>query len=290
MAAKAGDFLKHDPIKLRFTTTQSNGTPKNILKRSLNQSVSDIMSPHYTTQQSTVILYERLNVSIVELETKRSLQVIWMGVHNKEEGTFNFLLPKTSVVHELAQQLSKLVTLTPEGSGQIRVFEVTKDGKHQREFSTTDMIGNIHDLAELYAEEIPSDELDTADEYKKIISVFHFLRDPSRPHGVPFRFVLKPAEKFADTKKRLQARLGVSDKDITRFRFALIQVQQFKQPSYIEDGASSFHSLAIACLLTRTSEDTIYDHKFQPEDVLGLDHVDKSGKPRPGEKAIVIKG
>lgn len=40
------------------------------------------------------------------------------------------------------------------------------------------------------------------------------------------------------------------------------------------------------------TEDTIYDHKFAPEDVLGLDHVDKTGRTRTGagEKAIVIRG
>jgi len=43
-------------------------------------------------------------------------------------------------------------------------------------------------------------------------------------------------EKFAETKKRLQARIGVSDKDITKYRFALIQISTFKQPTYIEDG------------------------------------------------------
>ena len=81
-------------------------------------------------------------------------------------------------------------------------------------------------------------------------------------------------EKFSETKKRLQARMAVSDKDFAKYRFALIQVATFKQPSYIED------------------EDTIYDHKWQPDDALGLDHVDKSGKTRngAGEKAIVIRG
>jgi len=43
-------------------------------------------------------------------------------------------------------------------------------------------------------------------------------------------------EKFIETKKRLQARLGVSDKEIAKYRFAIIQVSTFKQPSYIEDG------------------------------------------------------
>ncbi|KAI0763671.1 cysteine proteinase [Irpex lacteus] len=275
MSIKVGEYLKHDPIKLRFTTTHAaNGSPKTILKRSLNQSIAEITSPGYTNQQTTVILYEKLDVSIVELETKRSLKVIWTGSHNKEESTHSFLLPKTSTVHELADHLAKQVKL-PENQARtkIRVFEVSKDGKTQKEFTGSEMIGNIPDPVELYAEEIPREELE-ADDADKVISVFHFSKEVSRTHGVPFRFVVKPGEKFADTKKRLQARMAVPDKDFAKYRFALIQVATFKQPSYIED------------------EDTIYDHKFAPEDVLGLDHVDKSGKTRTGagEKAIVIRG
>jgi len=274
MATKAADYLRHDPIKLRFTTTHtSNGSAKSVIKRSLNQSISEIMQPNYINPTTTVILYEKLDVSIVELETKRSLKVTWTGVHNKEEGQHSFLLPKTSNVHDLAEHLSHRVKLSPEGSQKIRIFEVSKDGKTQKEFTGNEMIGNIPDPVELFGEEIPLEELET-DESDKLISVFHFSKEVTRTHGVPFRFVLKPNEKFAETKKRLQARLGLSDKDLAKYRFALIQVATFKQPSYIED------------------DDTIYDHKFAPEDVLGLDHLDKSGKNRlgAGEKAIVIRG
>ncbi|KAF7793175.1 hypothetical protein EIP86_004284 [Pleurotus ostreatoroseus] len=274
MSAKVGEYLKHDPIKLRFTTTHAaNGSPKTVLKRSLNQSIQEIIAPGYANAQTTVILYEKLDVSIVELETKRSLKVVWTGSHNKEESTHSFLLPKTSTVHDLADNLAKQIKLEPGGTGKIRVFEVSKDGKTQKEFTGNEMIGNMPDPVELYAEEIPREELE-AEDSDKVISVFHFSREVSRTHGVPFRFVVKPGEKFADTKKRLQARMAVSDKDFAKYRFALIQVATFKQPSYIED------------------EDTIYDHKFAPEDVLGLDHVDKSGRTRTGagEKAIVIRG
>ncbi|KAI4527549.1 cysteine proteinase [Schizophyllum commune Loenen D] len=274
MSQKVGEHLRHDPIKLRFTTTHpSNGSPKAILKRSLNQSISEIMQPSYVSSTTTVILYEKLDVSIVELETKRSLKIIWTGIHNKEEASFPFLLPKTSAVHELAEHLAKQVTLTPTGTGKIRIFEISKDYKTQREFTGSEMIGNIPDPVELYAEEIPRDELE-ASEDDKVIGVFHFSKDLSRTHGVPFRFVVKRGEKFADTKKRLQARIGVPDKEFAKYRFALIQASTFKQPSYIED------------------DDTIYDHQFAPEDVLGLDHVDKTGRARAGmaEKAIVIKG
>lgn len=153
MSAKVGEQLKHDPIKLRFTTTHAtNGSPKSVLKRSLNQSIAEIISPTYNNALSTVILYEKLDVSIVELETKRSLKVVWTGSYNKEESTHTFLLPKTSSVHDLADNLAKQVKLAPNGTGKIRVFEVSKDGKTQKEFTGSEMIGNIPDPVDLYAE------------------------------------------------------------------------------------------------------------------------------------------
>jgi ubiquitin carboxyl-terminal hydrolase 7 len=152
MSTKVGDYLKHDPIKLRFTTTQTNGQPKHVIKRSLNQSISEIMTPTYVTPSSTVILYELLDVSIVELETKRSLKIVWTGIHNKEEATHSFLLPKTSPVSDVSDHLRKHVTLSPTGTGRIRVFEVSKDGKTQKEYTHSEMIGNIPDPADLYAE------------------------------------------------------------------------------------------------------------------------------------------
>ena len=103
-------------------------------------------------------------------------------------------------------------------------------------------------------------------------------------------------EKFSDTKKRLQARINVSDKELSKYRFTLIHGGTFKQPATIEDGQSSSFSLSRICaselMMGVFTEDIIYDHKFAPEDCLGLDHVDKSGRTRngTGEKAIVIKG
>jgi ubiquitin carboxyl-terminal hydrolase 7 len=95
-----------------------------------------------------------------------------------------------------------------------------------------------------------------------------------------------------ETKKRLQNRLGLADKDFARFRFALIQMATFKQPSYIEDGMFLQCSTEFLGYLLLSQDDNIYDHKFAPEDCLGLDHVDKSGKARggAGERAIVIRG
>jgi len=212
MAQKAGEYLRHDPIKLRFITTNpTTGQPKSILKRSLNQSIAEIMAPSYTSPTTTVILYEKLDVSIIELETKRSLKVTWTGMHNKEEGTHSFLLPKTSMVHDLADHLAKQVKLSSSGTGKIRIFEVSKDGKTQKEFTGSEMIGNIPEPVELYAEvclhipgavflfmafqEIPREELE-ADDSDKVIGVFHFSKELSRTHGVPFKFVVKRVSRY----------------------------------------------------------------------------------------------
>jgi ubiquitin carboxyl-terminal hydrolase 7 len=152
MSQKVGDRLKHEHLKLRFTTTQPNGQPKQVLKRSLNQAVSEIIQPSYIAHQTPTILYELLDVPISELETKRSLKVVWTGQHNKEEATYSFLLPKTNSVADLAEHVAKSVAGQPLDPQRIRLFGISKDGKRQEELNAMDMIGNFADGTELYAE------------------------------------------------------------------------------------------------------------------------------------------
>jgi ubiquitin carboxyl-terminal hydrolase 7 len=38
------------------------------------------------------------------------------------------------------------------------------------------------------------------------------------------------------------------------------------------------------------ADDIIYKHLLAPEDILGLDHVDKSGKPRSAEETTIVIG
>lgn len=177
MATKVGEYLEHDPIKLRFTSPNGpNGAPKTIIKRALNQSVQDIVHSTYSAPV-TMLYYEKLDISIVELETKKSMKVVWTGALNKEDvsfagllmpvwvrltnrlffsyiqGSFPFLLPKTNTIEMLGDQLSKLVTLSEEGSKKIRFFEITNVGRRKpNDFSENTMIGNIDDATDIYAE------------------------------------------------------------------------------------------------------------------------------------------
>ncbi len=95
MAAKAGERLKHDPFKLRFTTgTDPTDRPRPSSSALPIQTVNEIVSPSYIQGQASLLYYELLDVSIIELETKRSLKIFWTGANNKEESVHSFLLPR----------------------------------------------------------------------------------------------------------------------------------------------------------------------------------------------------
>lgn len=48
--------------------------------------------------------------------------------------------------------MAKLVTLSPEGSKRIRIFDISSSGRQQRECTPSEMIANLREPTELYAE------------------------------------------------------------------------------------------------------------------------------------------
>lgn len=59
-------------------------------------------------------------------------------------------------MHEVAQEsLRKNVKLSEEGSGQIRIFEIT-NGRVQKPFSGSEAVRDVLDATELFAEVCPS--------------------------------------------------------------------------------------------------------------------------------------
>ncbi|KAI5479269.1 hypothetical protein MNV49_003787, partial [Pseudohyphozyma bogoriensis] len=269
MATKVAEHLGWDPLKLRFTQSNGqNGAPKSIVRRQSNHTVAELIQPGYMATTNNLLYYEMLEVSIIELETKKSLRIAWVGLFNKEESSHSFLLPKNTTVGDVASEhLGKQVKLSPEGSQQIRIFEVI-NGREQKILAPSDPVRDIVESNDLFAEEVPLNEVNV-DESERIVPVYHYSKDPGRSHGIPFQFVLCAGEKFSDTKKRLQARTATSDKDLAKMKFALIQHAMYQKPAPIND------------------DDILYDHKWVEGDFLGLDHLDK--RIRPAEKAVFIR-
>lgn len=117
----------------------------------------------------------------------------------------------------------------------------------------------------------PSDQLNFKGD--RLIDGFHFSKELSRTHGVPFKFVVKRGEKFLHTKDRLQARIGLPDSELSKYRFAL-PIGEFKQPLYLLDGMFSSSCQNLHEADQSISDDVVYTSQFTPS-ALGLDHAEE---------------
>jgi ubiquitin carboxyl-terminal hydrolase 7 len=138
----------------------------------------------------------------------------------------------------VADLLSALQQKLELGDEPIRVAE-THSGKVYKELREEQNVAAINEYATLYAEKIPSEEL-TMDADDRVISVFSFDREPNRTHGIPFKFVVKHGELFAETKKRLSARTQIKGKNFEKIKFAVVPRTSFSNAKYLEDGKFLF--------------------------------------------------
>lgn len=98
-------------------------------------------------------------------------------------------MPKNGTVEDLIQVLVKKAGLPDEQEGgRIRVFEVTGH-KLFRVLAREHLVIGINDYTTLVAERMPEEEVGAED--SQFIQVFHFQNEPSRAHGMPFKFLLK---------------------------------------------------------------------------------------------------
>ncbi|KAJ3300789.1 hypothetical protein HK104_003759 [Borealophlyctis nickersoniae] len=284
--------ISADPAKIRLSSPQTLSA-KQGLKRSPTLTVGEMLGPQQPVgnmMYQTVLHYEVLDVALSELDTKRYLKITFVDRAMKEHGPYDILLPKTAKIGELLSRVAEKImsdpTLKaePNGTGDVKIeppnvnklhlFE-TKDCKITKVYNENDPVQGIGgETPVLFAEEKPPEE-ETLEEGAKILNVFHFNKQPSQAHGVPFRITTKPGEMFSETKKRLQRRMSMNDKEFAKIKWAYVTgIGTFAKTKYLEDG------------------DILSDlYTGNPGEHLGADHIDKSGKSsglRGFEKAIKI--
>ena len=209
-------------------------------------------------------------------------------------------MAKSGVIADVLPMLRKKVKVGEEEA--IRIYEV-HTGKVYKELHENFGVAGISEFISLYAERIPEDELAPA-EGDKAINALHFNKEPSKVHGVPFKFVVKPAspssrragdadtpqgEVFKQTKERLEKRTGIKGKQFEKIKFAVVQRVSYSKPIYLNDGwsATAAHTIDADMHVT---DDILSDVATDGEDLLGLDHVDRSRGPVSGRgDAIFIR-
>ncbi|KAJ5562977.1 hypothetical protein N7535_002578 [Penicillium sp. DV-2018c] len=259
VAKKVGDHLKVDETHLRFAPVMaSTGKAKPFLKRNVNQTLSQILNGQYgtygyTMHRSDALYYEVLDMSLSDFESKKSFKVTWLPEGISKEESVELLISRSGTVADLLSALRQKLEL---GDEPIRVAE-THSGKVYKELRPEQNVAVINEYGALYAEKIPAEESVMGTE-ERVISVFSFDREPNRTHGIPFKFVVKPGELFAETKKRLSARTQIKGKNFEKIKFAVVPRASFSTAKYLEDG------------------DILSDAAANADDILGLDHPNKS--------------
>jgi ubiquitin carboxyl-terminal hydrolase 7 len=105
-------------------------------------------------------------------------------------------VPRTGTIADLLAGLQKKAELDDDTIQDVRVYEA-HSGKVYKELGDNFSIAGVNEFVTLYAEKIPEEEANMQ-EGERVISSFHFDREPNKPHGVPFKFVVKPVRSPRD--------------------------------------------------------------------------------------------
>ncbi|KAK6092951.1 ubiquitin-specific protease ubp15 [Batrachochytrium dendrobatidis] len=268
---KIAKLLDLDPFKIRLWGSNHSHSmvTKGPIRRTTTTTLAEMLNiTPYTLQAQQIIYYEMLDVSILEFETKRYIKVFYVDAKLIEKGRFDMLMLKTSKVGDVLEGVASRIGMpVAEAKTKLRLFD-SSNSRVTKVYENDEPISVLLDSFPLIVEEICEDELNrTAAD--KLVSVCHFFKDIYRGHGIPFQFILKPGEMFSQTKKRLQARSSLNDRDFGKVVFYFITERTQSTP--IED------------------DDILHDRPIGPNDLIGMDHPDKTARIRYGaEKSIKI--
>lgn len=211
-AARVAEKLQADPTHIRFLTVNSSTSkPKATVKRGPAQSLHQILNPPYTSynlnQRSDSLFYEVLEMSLSELEMKKALKVTWVSeglakevsrwqlqceelITDRLQEAFELLVSRSGNVGDVLLELKRKANLDDSTLSDVRLYCVLSN-KIQKEIGNDYPVTSIMDHHSLVAQKLPKEDLEAA-EGNRPIYAFHFDKEPSRAHGVPFVFHLNP--------------------------------------------------------------------------------------------------
>ena len=252
LTLKVADYLSAvgtapvDPSHLRFTTVNiQTGKPRALVKRQQGTTMANILLGtsgyggygYAPSQAPDHLYYEVLEMSLTDLEQRKNVRIIWLTEGITKEEPYDILVHKQSQFTDVLGSLSKRASLPDEILDQIRFYEVHSNKVYKILPHSHGVIA-LNEFMTVYAERIPEDEKELdAEKGDRLIYCFHFDKEPSKPHGVPFIFLLKEGEVFKETKERISKRTGIKGKQFEKIRFAVIKGgQNYSRPAWVEDG------------------------------------------------------
>jgi len=255
-----------DPLKIRLTghNTYYDQPKMSPIKRAERMTLMEMLISYYSSM-TDILYYEILDVSILDLENKRVLEVVWYNSQVKPTNTHKLLLDIEADVSAIIEKVAELEKTGP--TAQLRVMEIWNYKVH-KVLKSDEKLSRINKYSKLRVEEITEDELQS-DQTK--IHCVHYTPDPPTVHnfGEPFFLAVPKDETLEFVKHKIKEKLGIEEQEFEKWKFALVS---YGRPTYLP-------------------EDTVISRiKFQGLDYLGLEHKDTTvRRRRREEKGIVLK-
>ena len=261
-----------DPFKLRFfINTMGGDVPKHPIRRVSNATLQEIVTTNANQTGPLIVWYEKLDVSILELENMRTLSVTLLDGNLREKEVVPVMVLKTGKVGDLLAALkAKIPGVFPH-----RIYMV-QQSRYVMDLSVDTPVGQINEYGIqlcVEVEKVPDEFQSSTASECKVIDVFHFHGNTTRTHSIPFQLPIFAGQTVKDILKRVQVRLGLSDKEVGSIRMALVQMPG-GVAQYLDDLDEPLGSTILAT------------------HAIGLDHPDRSHHRRQAgvEKAIKIHG
>lgn len=268
--------------------------------------LSQFFSRLVPLSQITNFEYEVLNIKLKEYENMRSIKVNWVTSLVLAQ-LYDLLIPKTGLVSDLIKKLIHKAGVKEEVVHDMLVW-TGQDHKYVDLVRFDRKIDTLPDNVDIYAgifpaevqillefdmikrfKEVPGNVNDILDESTKtelklaqgsakklnMIPAFHFHRNSTYHHGIPFIFPVYPDEKFARTAERLRKRLGVSPQAFSKIKIALADANDKGRYLNTESESLNLFDEILNCDASMS---------------LALDHYDRSPKRGAAyDKGISIK-
>lgn len=94
------------------------------------------------------------------------------------------MVPKNAQVSDLLDALQKKANISDETMSKVRAYE-SHMHKFHKVLPPDHSIISLYDYTQIYVAPFLEDDS------SKKITAFHFDKEPSKPHGVPFQFPIK---------------------------------------------------------------------------------------------------
>ena len=175
-----------DPWRIRLSIKISSYSDKMIVPHE-NLTLDRILD--YGEEHATVpfeeIFYEVLEVSVLELQTKRILKVGWLNSKVQEETTHQVLVSKDGTVLDVWNAFREKLGRTIDDQ-RVRFLQHLHHRIAPLEFSTP--VSSLDGA--FYFEEVQPEDLQKG-AMDAWVEVVHFQKDPQRRFGIPFYILVR---------------------------------------------------------------------------------------------------